>query len=41
MMCCGYPLHYKKDYYLRQNFFNGYRKPLEKLAFLIASLFRR
>ena len=33
------PDHYKKDCYLRQNFFNDYKKPLEKLAFSTASLF--
>ena len=33
--------HYKKDCYLRRNFFYDYKKPLEKLAFSMASLFRR
>ena len=33
--------HYKKDCYLQRNFFDNYKKPLEKLAFSTASLFRR
>ena len=32
---------YKKDCYLRRNFFDDYKKLLEKLAFTTASLFHR